>query len=626
MFFSGHGIFILMAMDTNGDYTQFVIKAQQGDRAALNGLADRVKPRLHEYVARMTLDTHLAQDMVQESLLTMVQNFDSLREPEKFWFWLSRIALHKVRAHYRRNWRRSSLLSRFQPRPVEGGVQDAVAEVIGKEVKQIVLSAMHHLPPEYRAILVMRCYNQLTYSEISQQLGCRELKARALFSRAKRALGKNLTKNGLGKASLLGALVLFGKFTAETEAAVAEVSVAAATLKVGFWPALVEALSTKAAVILVTTAGVSAAAVPLVSQVTHYAGADTVGTSAVQVSTDSQGQKTPREYQYYYPPGNQGVVHVQTRASEEGARSDWRWLQNAAANYWCNGNRVFIKNAHMFSSDLAVLRLPTDSSTMRAFLDRVESRQTSTRSVRSTRSGLLVITGTNDKGPFTHVRPDYDIADEQVFQNPWPNDMKVIDERDTLHKQGWCYLRMTGDIKGKQILGAGRIPFVLSKHREHFPWLRLSIENETVWEDGPAGARVSSGTRTMRAGYASGTFLRGLSRPWEGLHTVDTIRRDAATQRLWFETQGIPGTQQAAVTIRHRDLRIVYTIDMETDLVEQIHFFEGQSEHGRLSVEYLKNVKGSADVIEPRLPRRRTARHRKLDTLWMLELMKGTWD
>ncbi len=613
-------------MDTNEDYTQFVIKAQQGDRAALNGLADRVKPRLQAYVARMTLDTHLAQDMVQESLLTMVQSFDSLQEPGRFWFWLSKIALNKVRAHYRRNWRRSSSLSRFQPHPAQGGVQDAVAEVIGQEIKQIVLSAMHHLPPEYRAILVMRCYDQLTYSQISQQLGCREVKARALFSRAKRALGKNLTKNGLGKASLLGALVIFGKSTAVTEAAVTEISVAASTLKVGFWPTAVAALSSKAAITLAAVVGVSAAALPLVSQLVHHTEADTVDASSLQVSMDSQSPKMSREYQYYYPPGNKGVVHVQTRASEEGARSDWRWLQNANANYWCNGTQVFLKNAHMFSSDLAVLRLPTDSSTIKAFLDRVESRQTSTRFVRSTRSGLLVITGTNDKGPFTHVRSDYDIADEQVFQNPWPNDMKVIDERDALHQRGWCYFRISGDIKGRQVFGSGRILFVLSKHREHFPWLRLSIENTMILEDGPAGAQISSKAGTTRQAYASGTFLRGLSRPWEGLHSIDTIRRDAAAHALWFETQNIPETQQVAVTVIHQDSRIIYTIDMETDLVRQIHFFDDQSEKGRLSVEYLKDVKGSTDVIDPRSPRRRTARHKRLDTLWMLELMQGAWD
>lgn len=610
-------------MNTNGDYTQLVIKAQQGDKTALNALVDRVKPHLQEYVARMTLDAHLAQDLVQESLLTMVQTFDSLREPEKFWLWLSRIALHKVRAHYRRTGRRSSL-AQVRPRSAPGSVQDTVAEVIGQEIKQIVLSAMHHLPPEYRAVLVMRCYDQLTFPQISRQLGCRELKARALFSRAKRALGKNLTKNGLGKGSLLGALVIFGKITAVTETAVAEVSVTASTLKVGLWPALAELLSSKAAITLVATVGVSAAAVPLASQLVQNRRADVSDTTSLQVSANSPGPKTPDEYQYYYPPDTQGVVHIRTRALEEDTRSDWRWLQNANANYWCNGNQVFIKNAHMLSSDLAVLRLPTDGSRMRALLDRIESRQTSGQAVRSTRNGLLVIAGVNEQGPFTHVRSRYDMSDEQVFQNPWPHDMKVIDERDALHQQGWCYFQITGNIKGKQALGVGRIPLVLSEHREHFPWLRLSLGNELSLEDGPAGAGISRRSDAMRARYVSGTFLQGLSRPWEGLHTIDTIRRDAAKHRLWFETQRISGTQQVAVTVIHPDARLVHTIDMETDLVRQVRFFQGQSEQGQLSIEYSKDMNSAA--AEPKPALRGFVRQRRLDALWLLELMKGAWD
>ncbi len=71
--------------------------------------------------------------------------------------------------------------------------------------------------------------------------------------------------------------------------------------------------------------------------------------------------------------------------------------------------------------------------------------------------------------------------------------------------------------------------------------------------------------------------------------------------------------EQVAVTVIHRNLRIVYTIDMETDLARQIHFFDDQSEQGQLSIEYLKDVKGSGDVIEPnKLRRRRPARHKRI--------------
>lgn len=147
-----------------------------------------------------------------------------------------------------------------------------------------------------------------------------------------------------------------------------------------------------------------------------------------------------------------------------------------------------------------------------------------------------------------------------------------------------------------------------------------------VLVDDPTGAHISKDGLRKQARYAPGAFFRALSRPWEGLHTLDTIRRDAAHYRLWFETQRIPHTQQVTVTVIQGEFRIVYTVEMDTDLVREIQFFEGQIAQGQLSIDYLKDGKGSIDVTEPKLIRRRPTRHKPLDTLWMLNLMKEAWD
>jgi len=108
-------------------------------------------------------------------------------------------------------------------------IQDTVAGVISKDVKQTVIAAMQKLPPEQRIVLTMRCYEQLSFSQIAEQLGYREFRARILFTRAEKSLSKNLVKNGLGKGSLLGALLIFGKMTATSEASAANISLAGIT-------------------------------------------------------------------------------------------------------------------------------------------------------------------------------------------------------------------------------------------------------------------------------------------------------------------------------------------------------------------------------------------------------------
>ena len=86
--------------------TRLIERARRGDTEELNRLADAVRVRLYEYTVRMTLDEQLAEDIVQESLLTMVQDIGGLRDSGQFWPWLMKIATNKVRSYHRRNGRR----------------------------------------------------------------------------------------------------------------------------------------------------------------------------------------------------------------------------------------------------------------------------------------------------------------------------------------------------------------------------------------------------------------------------------------------------------------------------------------------------------------------------------------
>ncbi len=605
---------------------KLIERAQRGDTEGLNRLADAVKVRLYEYTVRMTLDEQLAEDIVQESLLTMVQDIGVLRDARQFWPWLMKIATNKVRHYYRRNGRRSTLLSKCSP-PSSNGAQDAVADVISKEIRQIVLAAMHRLPLEHRLVLNMRCYEEMSFTEIAEALDCRKFKARALFAKAKRTLGKNLAQSGLGKASLLGALVIHGKLTATSEATGLATSVATASLKAGFLPTVAAVTTTRAALVAVAAVGVSAAATSLVTDKPGGDGFFAAGSPPTVSAVEVQDLQARQQRWYYYPPKSEKAVLIQIRTSADGRQPEWRWFQNEEGNYSCSGRTVHRRNAHYYAPDLATMRLPTDSAAMRAFLDEVESSVTSMEYVRPTQKGLLVVAGTNDKGPFTHVRTGYDITDEQAFQNPWQHDVRITDHRDALHTEGWAYLRISGQIKGRAVTGTGCIPFVLAKRRTASPWLRLAVGNSIVLEDNSNAAVVCDSAGRIRHRFAGGTFLEGLPRPWEGLHTIDTLRRDAAGHRLWFETQNVVEDQQATVVVTHQNVRLVYTIDLDRDVVRKITLYEHELEVGQLRVEYVKDLETEFDAIkEPGSTRRSRSREERNHTLWLFSLLQAAWD
>ena len=188
-------------MDDNRDYIELVRKARLGDKECLNRLAEAARVHLHEYVLRLTLQEDLTQDIVQEALLEMFKKLRELKAADRFWNWLTKIAFNKINHHYRKEKRlKTALASPVGDRDRQEDSQDVVAELVSKEFQQIVFTAMRRLKPQHRTVLTLRCYRDMEYTQIAEVMGCSKFAATMLFYRAKKALGRQLSRHGYGKS------------------------------------------------------------------------------------------------------------------------------------------------------------------------------------------------------------------------------------------------------------------------------------------------------------------------------------------------------------------------------------------------------------------------------------------
>ena len=296
-------------------------------------MAELIRGRLYAYVFRIVLHEHLAQDIVQESMLEMFKVLGKLERADRFWPWLRAISLNKVRRHYTKlkKHRRVPISSVKEPRSKPGESQAGLASLVTEELKQVVFGAMSHLKPQHRKVLTMRCYEEMEYADIAHLMGCTELSARVLFCRAKRALQKQLTREGFGRGFLVTALVLFGKITAPSEAAAASVSVTAATTKVGVAVSLVTLAGGKAAIVALTTAGVltvgTMVATSNIGKKSVLPGGNPANSSQL---TKPQGlvSKGAEEGWYYYPWNVNGPVMMRlVKWDSDGTESYCQWWQ-----------------------------------------------------------------------------------------------------------------------------------------------------------------------------------------------------------------------------------------------------------------------------------------------------------
>jgi hypothetical protein len=217
-----------------------------------------------------------------------------------------------------------------------------------------------------------------------------------------------------------------------------------------------------------------------------------------------------------------------------------------------------------------------------------------------------------------------------LFEYDWSKYIPVIDERDRMHKRGWTYFRINGEINKQSISATGQIPFVYNTSKKHPAWMRLTIGNELEIIDCNDGACLRRVDGTVIASYKAGTFFKGLLRPWMGMHTIDIIRRDAAWRRVAFKTRPARNEEDVIVSVyyedKHVNTELVYGIDMEKDIIEDIRFKARKMNIGSLVFTYFQDIEQAGDeFVEPAISDSPEAPMRLgAGILWLVDLAQGS--
>jgi len=244
-------------------------RAQSGCQDSISRLSRMAQKRIHTYIYRMTLDFHLTQDLCQETLLEMVRHLPDLRieTTPAFWAWLHKTALNKIRHHIRQT--RHTQVRQSIDALDDGALAERLSEanasasdkLIHQEVVQAVVRAMASLKLNYRSVLTLRCFNDLSYVEIAEVMGGTQLRARLLFFRARKSLRQQLARNGFGQMHLVSGLTVFGAITACTGRSVsAGVLIGHDAMRTGLSAAVLGTAASKAgltAAVVVVVAGLT---------------------------------------------------------------------------------------------------------------------------------------------------------------------------------------------------------------------------------------------------------------------------------------------------------------------------------------------------------------------------------
>ena len=177
--------------EDNENIQQLLSEARLGSRGSMGRLAVIVRERLYPFVFRTTLDHELTEDILQETLLTMVRQIMSLRQSERFWPWVFRIVWSKLQDNLRsrrhQSTGRASLVRNRSCQTPEDCDSLLDASIHAERLRQLS-EVVEQLSRQHKDILNLRYYEQMPYTEIAEMKRTTPQKVRAQFHRAKKFL------------------------------------------------------------------------------------------------------------------------------------------------------------------------------------------------------------------------------------------------------------------------------------------------------------------------------------------------------------------------------------------------------------------------------------------------------
>lgn len=165
----------------NLDESALIQRFQQGDQFAAEAIFRLYHPLVHALAARMLRDHAEVEDAVQEAFIRAFRGLKTFRGESSLKTWIYRVATNVCLTHAERLKKHQAVESLDEPLgdpdaetkgskiPSRSPLPEEV--LLGTELEAKIQSALDRLSPEFRAVLILRDIEGLSYEEVAASTG-----------------------------------------------------------------------------------------------------------------------------------------------------------------------------------------------------------------------------------------------------------------------------------------------------------------------------------------------------------------------------------------------------------------------------------------------------------------------
>lgn len=183
----------MVGYGTGVDEAFLIARATAGDQAAFGALVERYQNAIYNLAYRMLGSPEEAEDAAQEIFVRVYRQLARYDAERRFSTWVLTIATNYCIDQLRRRRMQLVPLEQIVPwaRSRETGPE---GQSLDREARDELQGLLRELPEKYRAVLILRYWQDLSCAEIAEILKLPEGTVKTQLHRARKALGRLLAE------------------------------------------------------------------------------------------------------------------------------------------------------------------------------------------------------------------------------------------------------------------------------------------------------------------------------------------------------------------------------------------------------------------------------------------------
>lgn len=183
-------------MDKRDD-KYWIARCQSGDEQGYTMLYNRHAQSVYNAIFRLVNHSGEAEDLLQETFLTVFSALDKLAEVDHVGAWIRKVAVNRSISRLRRKkmqfeeLKDEDMIDHMTGKFLQDGEDESM--ILECRIEELQ-ATIERLPEVYRTIVVLHAFEGMLHKEIGQRLGLSEIAVRSQYHRARKMMLKQLTK------------------------------------------------------------------------------------------------------------------------------------------------------------------------------------------------------------------------------------------------------------------------------------------------------------------------------------------------------------------------------------------------------------------------------------------------